>query len=196
MPSCAPGCECKRHNMRSCSVGCGCGKHRFILRTWRTGFAKGTHQCAEDCTCRKHERASAPWMIGNKNTAGKLPWNAGLTKETDERVAKYARGVREHMERCSGSCGGASCNPQNPSSLSWTLAQFLVNAGFNIALEQRFGRYSVDVLVLDEWLAFEADGEYWHEVNKTDYDARDEYLLREHGLPVIRLTENEIKGLS
>jgi hypothetical protein len=117
-------------------------------------------------------------------------WQTGLTKETDERVARMAEGRNRRLRAGEISLGGKA----NPSSLSWTLVDFLSNAGFdNIVLEEKFGPYSVDVLLADEWLAFEADGEYWHEKNKTDYDARDRYLLENFGLPVVRLAEAEIR---
>lgn len=82
------------------------------------------------------------------------------------------------------------------SSLSFKLAGFLNDAGFEtIVLEQQFGPYSVDVLLADEWIAFEADGEYWHQANSTDYEARDRWLLDRYDLPVVRLTQAEVEAL-
>ena len=58
--------------------------------------------------------------------------------------------------------------------------------------EERFGRYSVDFLLAEEWLAIEVDGDYWHAVSGDDYGARDQYLLEVFGLPTVRLREQEI----
>ena len=60
--------------------------------------------------------------------------------------------------------------------------------------EERFGKYSVDFLLAEEWLAIEVDGSYWHSVNKTDYKARDQYLLKRFNLPVVRLSEEELNN--
>ncbi len=77
------------------------------------------------------------------------------------------------------------------------MVDFLIQAGFDkIAIEEKFGPYSVDVLLLDEWLAFEADGTYWHEANQTNYEARDTWLLQEHGLQTVRLTEDEVNMIA
>lgn len=171
-----------------------CGKHR-VNPTWLTPEnRRAAKSCAEGCTCKKHLRTSAPWSLGNKHTLGRTPWNKGLTKDTDERVKKYTESLKRHLEACDGGCGGGACNSRSPSGLAWKLVDFLTSAGFdNLVVEAKFGPYSIDALLADEWIAFEADGEYWHSVNRTDYEARDAYLLNEHDLVVVRLTENEIK---
>ena len=66
--------------------------------------------------------------------------------------------------------------------------------------KQRFGHYTVDAYLPPPYhLAFEADGDYWHalyEKRDPGHDARrDAYLLREFGLPTVRITESEINAL-
>jgi very-short-patch-repair endonuclease len=56
----------------------------------------------------------------------------------------------------------------------------------------RFGDYMVDAYLPPPYhLVFEADGEYWHQHPKKDA-ARDKYLLRRFGLPVVRLRGKEL----
>ena len=95
------------------------------------------------------------------------------------------------MLQCDGSCGSVSCGARpNPSGLAWRAYEAFLR-GFEVVVpEARFGPYSVDFLLAEEWLAVEVDGEYWHR-NK-DHSERDEYLLREHGLPVARIAEHEV----
>lgn len=150
----------------------------------------------------------------------KCAWNRGLTKETDLRVvanaiaisaaSKGCRGHRkgltnsiEHRQRISeglkrhyASHGqDCACIPTaGPSKLAWDTYDLLLKDFEVVIPEARFGPYSVDFLLAEEWLGIEIDGSYWHEINGTDYIARDEYLLSEHGLPIVRLTEEEIRA--
>ena len=80
------------------------------------------------------------------------------------------------------------------SALSWKLIDFLVNAGFEIVIpEAQFGRYHIDALLANEWIGIEADGAYWH---NAEYDKiRDQKLLEKFSLPIVRLTEEDIKCL-
>lgn len=62
-----------------------------------------------------------------------------------------------------------------------------------VVSQAEFLPYSVDAYLPPPYhLAFEADGEYYHRFPKKD-SARDAYLLRKYGLPVVRLTELEIQ---
>ncbi len=122
-------------------------------------------------------------LLGYKHTE-EAKRNVGLA--TKKHAAKNLLNCQCYMHRLS----------ENPSKLSWKLINFLADAGFEIIIpEQRFGKYSIDVLLAEEWIAFEADGEYWHRFNKTDYAARDAYLLEEFNLPVVRLTEKEVNKI-
>ena len=188
-----------------CSLECTCRKHSGIF----PGIAGRGRFCEQDCTCKRHNN---PKLLGrgprNKGvphtleakakmglaSMGRTPWNKGLTKESDTRVMKYARSVQQHIETCNGSCGGASCgNRENPSQLQWQVYDLLLKDFEVVIPETRFGKYSVDFLLAEEWLAVEVDGSYWHSVNKTDYKARDQYLLENFNLPVIRLSEEELR---
>jgi len=60
----------------------------------------------------------------------------------------------------------------------------------------RFGRYEVDAYLPPPYhLAFEADGTYWHNRpgDREANERRDAELLLEFNLPVVRLTEEELK---
>lgn len=92
-------------------------------------------------------------------------------------------------------------NSSNPSNLSWKLAEFLVHAGFEIVVpEASFPPYTVDVLLAEEWIGFEADGTYWHdqyEVRAPGYhNKRDQTLLEKYELPIVRISEDEINNFS
>jgi len=82
------------------------------------------------------------------------------------------------------------------SSLTWKLAEVLVAAGYEVVIaEQQVGRFRVDVLLAEEWIAFEADGSYWHKDSAIYDAARDTELLQKFSLPVVRLTDVEVENL-
>lgn len=76
------------------------------------------------------------------------------------------------------------------------LAGFLIDAGYDLIPEVRFGRYCVDLYEPYRHLGFEADGSYWHELverTKPGYHGnRDSYLQNKFGLPIIRFSDQEI----
>lgn len=60
----------------------------------------------------------------------------------------------------------------------------------------RFGRYLVDAYLPSPYhLAFEADGEFWHDKRRARDKRRDEELLRRFGLHVVRMTGRELLDL-
>lgn len=76
------------------------------------------------------------------------------------------------------------------------LYNFLSNAGFYVKWEVPFGRASVDCYLPDYHIAFEADGSYWHNRpgEKEKDRIRDDKLLREFDLPVVRFWDYEIEN--
>ena len=103
--------------------------------------------------------------------------------------------VKQHITACDGSCGGAVCAPvRSPTSIENILVSLLAKFP-TVKRECRFGSYAVDAYLPPPYhLAFEADGAYWHSSQKQRlHDAkRDAYLLVEHNLPVVRLSEAEL----
>mgnify|MGYP001620038333 FL=1 len=73
------------------------------------------------------------------------------------------------------------------SKLTWLLAEALVRAGFTVQPEANIGRRSIDVLLIDEWVAFEADGGYWHNLpgRHSQDKKRDKELLKIWNLPKV-----------
>ena len=103
-----------------------------------------------------------------------------------------------HRSEHPNNCTCSRHSQDRISGLSWKLIDFLLRAGFEVIIpEQRFGVYSVDVYLPEYHLAFEADGDYWHNISGIHArdENRDAYLLRKFELPVIRLWEHEINEL-
>lgn len=90
-----------------------------------------------------------------------------------------------------------AARPYMISSYTWKLAEVLVSAGFEVVIpEQQFGYKRVDVLLAEEWLAVEADGNYHFTVERRAYDQkRDAELFDRFDLPVVRLSGAEVERL-
>lgn len=94
--------------------------------------------------------------------------------------------------------------PKSLTGPHLALAEFLINAGYELVLEMVWeydkGAYSVDLYEPNYHLAFEADGDYWHNYKETKepgyFDRRDAYLLKRYNLPTIRFTDMEIRSMT
>ena len=117
---------------------------------------------------------------------------------SESRRQKISVGRQAHIAaqipncKC-GPCGGS--NNRN-TSIEIILRDRVLADFPEVQANVRFGIYEVDAYLPPPYhLAFEADGDYWHRLpGRAETDAiRDTYLLKYHGLPVIRLTESELK---
>jgi len=71
------------------------------------------------------------------------------------------------------------------------LINILCNMGHTVRIEYPFKPYFVDCYIQELHIAFEADGNPWHSKRKDR--ERDAALMREYNLPVLHLTEDELK---
>lgn len=117
--------------------------------------------------------------------------NRGRTQSIEVREA-HSAAAKRHRETCANEdCG--HCVHGNPSKLAWQAYDLLLQEFEVVIPEQRFGPYSVDFLLAEEWLAIEVDGEYWHKDRGWKDMVKDAYLAEHHNLPTVRLSEHDIK---
>ena len=147
-------------------------------------------------------RGRTPWNRGRSGPATQLGgWPRGKPRSAETR-AKVSDGVRRHAALDLPDCRCGAHN-QDPETLglgrgSTKLAQGMIALYLSefpeVIEEKAFGRYRVDAYLPPPYhLAFEADGDYWHDRRGRDFDTRrDAYLLARFGLPVVRLSETEI----
>ncbi len=139
-------------------------------------------------------RNASPETREKMSIAGRA--RAPVTIETRERLRSA---VRKHIETCDDTCGSPACAPRwGPTRIENTLVEVLLAEFPEVQREARFGRYRVDAYIPPPYhIAFEADGRYWHNLpGAVERDAaRDAWLLAEHGLPVVRLTEKDLSKM-
>ena len=168
-------------------------EHRAKLSVAHTGYVRSAeHQeklnlalTGRSFSEAHHEKLKASWTKKRRLRCSKLWKNR---KFSDESRAKMSATRRAKIMT-----GDILLPHGNPSKLAWRAYDLLLKDFEVVVPEARFGPYSVDFLLAEEGLGIEIDGSYWHK--GADHTERDAYLLREHGLPIVRLNEEEINGM-
>lgn len=160
-------------------------EHQEKLRLTRLG------RVPSDATRARVSKA----LRGRVLSSGRL----GHTNSAKAR-ALVSAAKRKHMAECKGKCARVECSPpRSPTQIEKILARLLSEFP-TVLFEHRIGPYRVDAYLPEYGLAFEADGQYWHRLTERDrpgyYDRRDEYLLMEHGVTIVRLGEEELLALN
>ena len=138
--------------------------------------------------------------IGNQNSVGRIPWNRGKRMPPLSKIAKekIRQSRLSHMENPPENCQCAphkQWNKETRTNLE-VILEGLLSEFPEIQIQKSFGHFCVDAYLPPPYhLAFEADGSYWHKFPRKDA-VRDAYLLRKYGLPVIRLSEKDLLGIS
>jgi very-short-patch-repair endonuclease len=83
---------------------------------------------------------------------------------------------------------------KGPSSIERLLQEELDRRNLPYESQYKIGRWSIDIAFPSQWLAIEADGDYWHSLPENqERDRRKDKVLRAHGWQVLRFTETEIQ---
>lgn len=84
------------------------------------------------------------------------------------------------------------------TKIELVLRKIVENAGLKFIPNCKFDLFEVDVYIPKYHLAFEADGEFWHnQPGRPEKDAqRDKELLENFHLPVIRVSEDKLKQIN
>lgn len=134
-------------------------------------------------TGRKHTEEWKARMRGH-------PWYP-TTTEGRQRIAEAnrAHGRRRWAEGVTDWVCASS-----PTRIEDFLVEVILGEFPEVQREVWFGHFRVDAYLPHPYhLAFEADGSYWHRNREGSDAARDAWLLRKFNLPVVRLTEGELR---
>ena len=136
-----------------------------------------------------HRQNISAGLRGNKNNLGN-----SLSEETKAKISAalkgkphpWARGNTHNLE-------WISSWPKSPTKLEKGLYELLSSAGYDFERQARFNRYVVDAYVPSHNVAFEADGNYWHQ-DKSREIQRDSYLIAKGLYAVVHLTEEDLES--
>lgn len=87
--------------------------------------------------------------------------------------------------------------PLKPTKPAKVMAEFLENSGLQVKIEEKFGKYSVDIYLPEYHLGIEIDGEYWHNLPgaKESDIIRENNLFNKYNLSIARYTDKEIEAM-
>lgn len=162
------------------------------------GVHRGKHAsgCSHCAWIREHATeiaAKTPHRSGYKLSAEHKAKLSASWNRSPGRLAKMAESLANHSQDCV--CGAHKIQRQG-TGIERVLLGTLLAEFPDVVPQQRFGRWTVDAYIPSLHIAFEADGEYWHSGEFAANDARRDALLYErYGLPIVRLSESELKAM-
>ena len=122
-------------------------------------------------------------------------WGAKCSPETRRKLSAASKRHCEQNIECGCWVHKPYLHRGDISPLQWRMLDFLAASGFRVIVpETRLGRFSVDAVLGDEWVGFEADGRGWHQDKGRDL-RRDQEIYRRWGLPIVRLSQEDINEL-
>jgi len=154
--------------------------------------------CSRTCYQKDWIKRIAGW---NKNTSGlQIAWNKNLTKETDERVAKYTKSMTATVQKqfksgkrkVNGFRHFKETDIENILAKQLNLEKIKFQRNVPIVLKH-FTTYP-DLYIEKSKLCIYADGEYWHNYpNLNQRDIQVNVELTKVGYTVLRFWGKEIK---
>jgi very-short-patch-repair endonuclease len=202
-----------RENMSAAHAGKSSGPHsaatRALLSVLLTGKKRTPEQKAAQSARMKGRRPSADMLAaaiaatkGKRRPRFSDEWRrkisaAGIGREVSlETRRKKSESAKRAWEQ-----GLWDVRiPQRYTSLAQSLHRTLSATGLTLEPEVRFGRFTVDLYDRENHVAYEADGQFWHdktERSRPGYHAeRDAYLQSVFGLRVVHFTDKEIALLA
>lgn len=161
-----------------------CGKAHAFCKVCRPDVVKSmSGRPTSEYTRRKLSYAISGQPQPDRGREGRI--------QSSETRLKIGDKVKKHMELCADpSCSRMVCNPYNRvTNIEKTLRSWFPDG----APETRVGYRRIDVALVEDHIALEADGSHWHDPffsNEKDV-LRDTYLVK-HGWFVLRFSERTL----
>lgn len=144
-----------------------------------------------------HVREAACAANRGKTRVFTLEWRRNISLSAPKTHSKEHNENKRIALKCHAQKDLPNChcvihtNVSSPTSIEVILEKLLADFP-SVETQQRFSPYKVDAYLPPPYhLAFEADGSYWHRDKEKDA-SRDSYLLTRFGLPVVRLSEEDL----
>lgn len=161
---------------------CNCGVKKRIRPSRITKF------CSRKCYRKS--------LIGNKFAKGKIAWNKGIKGKASHSYGHKNYNNKEDRKRYAIMGSLALQNKKGYTSIEKKLYEELKRRG--LLFEKQYlvnGRFLVDAYIPSLNLIIEADGNYWHTLDKiVKKDKAENAYLKKCGYKLLRLSEEEINN--
>lgn len=195
-PFCCRECydSTRGHSVTKECVGC---KKEFEVKA---SIADRYNHCSKDCRMAHSSSVRKNCETCNKSFLHNI---ADVNRGVDRRHCSEECRRPPHIYRCE-CCGkesrkvpceekrrycSTSCyrKSKKSSSLEVAVAKVMDEAGIQYTAEYKVGRYSIDFAIIDQRIAVEADGDYWHNDEK---DSKRDAALLAVGWRTVRIKES------
>ncbi|MCK4358994.1 MAG: DUF559 domain-containing protein [Candidatus Cloacimonetes bacterium] len=141
-------------------------------------------------------------------TKGQKAWNKNLTKETDERVAKYSRPrseeARKKMSKSALLRIQNNSGPYKNTKPELEMKNILNELNIPFKHQFRLGNHLFDFRISDSNILIEVDGDYWHgnpkkfkklskrQQKQKQRDIKNEKLAKTNNFILLRFWQNDV----
>jgi very-short-patch-repair endonuclease len=169
-----------------------------------TVITKICEYCEKPFTCRSNERERKYCSMScgaRKNTSGAYDptWEPRVTVQCE--ICGKTKEIAHHKVKrfrfCSAQCRSAFVvrNAPRISSIEYKMADAFNQIGLFPVAQHIIPPYSIDLAFIDQKIAVECDGDYWHNrESQKKSDKRKDAILASQGWKVLRLWEHEINS--
>lgn len=149
---------------------------------------------------KKHSEATKIKMkekaLGRKHSPETIIKMKTQNKINISKVKNHLRGNKEYYKQIGLLGLTKQQNSKEPTGIEKTLYDYLILKG--IVFERQYtinGRFIVDAYIPSLNIVIEADGKYWHSLDKVvKKDKAENAYLKECGFNLVRIPEDEIKS--
>lgn len=185
--------------------------------------------CNHERLCKlnpdKQQNVNEKTGIPNFNQKGRVAWNKGLTKETDERVAKHSAAVKVFYTEHEGTWSGKTHTEETKKKIGAGVKNFLENnpdmvpykrnhsckesypeeyfttvfenEHLHLKKQYRFHSYTLDFCDVDKKVDIEVDGDqHYLDPVIIEHDKRRNKFLTDAGWTVFRIRWSDYKKMS
>ena len=163
--------------------------------TWKTPVKHMCEYCGKEFMARKDEKRPRQYCSNKCQGEVRRRRETRLCLECGK---EFTCQLCSRQKFCCRSCQGRGtvkyrCAPPRISSIEYKMRDAFEQAGLHPTQQYMIDRFCLDLAFVEQKLAVECDGDYWHNLQNVRLkDAKKDELLRSQGWNVVRLWEHEI----
>lgn len=174
-------------------------KGKAFTETHRNNLSKSLKKHSTEFSRRMIERNKGRILsletrqkISEANTGRKQ--SEETRRKNSESTKKYWMKIPQEQRSTHMQKAFRAAITSNPSSIEFAIRKVLENYRILYEPQKQIGRYYPDIVITNENIIIECDGDYWHNLpGKQELDAQRDEWLEKNGYKVIRIRESDIR---